>query len=122
MNIEELRTYCLSIKGATESTPFLDNSILVFKVMNKMFAYININPKNGIFKVDLKCNDDYSEELRERYSGIASGTHTRSLSWNTVAIDSDVPDELIKKLISHSVDEVIRKLPKKIQKQYINSI
>lgn len=118
MNIEELREYCLSVKGATESTPFLDDSILVFKVMDKMFAYTGINPKDGIFKVDLKCNPDYSVELREKYAGITHGTHTQGLLWNLVYIDSDVPDELIRELIRHSVDEVIKKLSKKLQQEY----
>lgn len=34
MNIEELREYCISVKGASESFPF-DESTLVFKVMGK---------------------------------------------------------------------------------------
>ncbi|HCC51881.1 MAG TPA: cytoplasmic protein [Porphyromonadaceae bacterium] len=118
MNIEELRAYCLSVRGATESTPFLDDSILVFKVMGKMFAYAGINPKDGIFKVDLKCDPDYSAELREKYNGITHGTHTRGLLWNAVFIDSDVPDELIRKLIDHSVGEVIRKLSGKLRQKY----
>ena len=41
MNIEELREYCLSKKGAGEDFPF-DETTLVFKVMNKMFALTDI--------------------------------------------------------------------------------
>ena len=41
MNIEDFRDFCLSIKGATESFPF-DDTTLVFNVMNKMFAYIGL--------------------------------------------------------------------------------
>ena len=48
MNIEQLREYCISIKGATESFPF-DETTLVFKVMDKMFAYIGLEPKDGQF-------------------------------------------------------------------------
>lgn len=117
MNIEELREYCLSIKGSAESTPFIDSSILVFKVMDKMFAYIALNPKDGIFKVELKCNPEKSVELRERYHGITA-TDFKTLLWNTVYLDSDVPDKLIEELIRHSVDEVISKLPKKKQEEY----
>ncbi len=56
MNIEELREYCIPIKGGSESLPFIDPSILAFKVMDKMFAYIALNPKDGISKVNLKCD------------------------------------------------------------------
>ena len=38
MNIEEYREYCLSIKGATESFPFGENT-LVYKIMDKMFTF-----------------------------------------------------------------------------------
>jgi len=117
MNIEEFREYCLSIKGCAESTPFLDNSILVFKVMNKMFAYIPLEPKDGVFKADLKCNPDKSVVLREKYNGIAE-TDFKTPLWNLVTLTSDVPDKVIEELIRHSVDEVIRNLPKNKQKEY----
>jgi len=117
MNVEEFREYCLSIKGCTESTPFLDRSILVFKVMNKMFVYIPLEPKDGVFKADMKCNPDKSVELREKYNGITK-TDFKTLLWNLVTLDSDVPDELIKELINHSVEEVIKKLPKSKREEY----
>lgn len=46
MNIEEYREYCLSIKGATESFPFGENT-LVYKIMDKMFTFAPLNPKDG---------------------------------------------------------------------------
>ncbi|QIK59065.1 MmcQ/YjbR family DNA-binding protein [Dysgonomonas sp. HDW5A] len=118
MNIEELREFCLSVKGADESFPFLDDRILVFKVMGKMFAYVNIEPKDALFRVSIKCDPDKSVELREQYEGVMNGQHTKALEWNSICLESDVPDDLIKELILHSVDEVIRKLPKKLQAAY----
>jgi predicted DNA-binding protein (MmcQ/YjbR family) len=119
MNIEEFREYCLSVKGASESLPFLGHHVLVFKVMGKMFAYIPLEPADGIFRANLKCDPEKSVELRERYNGI---THTdfKTPLWNLVTIESDVPDRLIKELIRHSVDEVIRKLPKYKRAEYLN--
>lgn len=118
MNIEELREFCLSVKGADESFPFFDDRILVFKVMTKMFVYINIEPKDGMFRVSMKCHPDKSVELREQYEGIVNGQHSKTLTWNSIYLDSDVPDDLIKELILHSVEEVIKKLPKKKQAEY----
>ncbi len=118
MNIENFREFCLSVKGADESFPFFDDRILVFKVMGKMFAYVNIEPKDALFRVSMKCDPGKSIELREQYEGIVNGQHTKTLTWNSVYLESDVPDDLIKELIIHSVDEVIRKLPKKKQAEY----
>lgn len=64
MNIEDYREYCLSVKGATECMPF-DEHTLVFKVMDKMFTFATLRPKNGRFWADMKCNPDKSEELIE---------------------------------------------------------
>ena len=120
MNIEELRSYCLSVKGAAESFPF-DETTLVFKVMGKMFAYVGLEPKDGVFRVNLKCDGGRAIDLRERYQGVKRGIHTASLLWNTVELVSDVPDSLIVELVNHSVDEVIKKLPKKKQQEYNQS-
>lgn len=117
MNIEDFRDYCLAVKGATESFPFGED-VLVFKVMNKMFAYGSLTPKDGEFRFSMKCNPEKSMELRELYSGIIRGEHTASNLWNAVYLDSDVPDSLIEELIQHSVDEVIKKLPKSKQAEY----
>lgn len=118
MNIEEFREHCLSIKGTTESTPFIDQSVLVFKVMGKMYCMFSLEPKDGIFRVDMKCDPDYTLELREKYEGIGSGHVPSTLLWHRIVLESDVPDKLIAELIQHSVDEVIKKLPKARQAEY----
>ena len=117
MNIEQLREHCLSVKGSWECFPF-DETVLVFKVMDKMFAYLDIAPKDGVFRVNLKCAAERSPELRERYAGITQGIHTKSIMWNAVYLESDVPDPLIRELVDHSVEEVIRNLPKKKREEY----
>lgn len=83
-----------------------------------MFAYIPLEPKDGVFKADLKCNPERSIELREKYDGITE-TDFKTPLWNLVTLASDVPDEVIKELIRHSVDEVIKKLPKRKQAEYV---
>lgn len=120
MNVEELREFCLSIKGSTESCPFIDPNVVVFKVMDKMFAFISLTPKDGQFRIYLKCNPEKSVELREQYHSITD-TEYKTLLWNAVYLESDIPDGLIKELVLHSVDEVIKKLSKKKQEEYWNS-
>ena len=118
MNIEQLREYCLSIKGASESTPFGDD-VLVYKVMNKMFVFIPLTPKDNDFFAVMKCDPEKTVELRERYAGVTKGYYTGdNLLWNSVYIQRDVPDALIKELIDHSVSEVVKKLSKKQQQEY----
>ena len=118
MNIEELRNHCLAIKNAEECTPFGED-IMVYKIMNKMFAFFSLNPKGVEHFVVLKCDPEMSVELREKYHGITKGFYAgESLMWNSVYIQRDVPDKLIVALIKDSVEEVIKKLPKKKREEY----
>ena len=56
MNIESAREYCLRKKAVTECFPF-DEYSLVMKVMDKMFALIDLEGANTI---SLKCDPDYA--------------------------------------------------------------
>ncbi|MCL2413859.1 MAG: MmcQ/YjbR family DNA-binding protein [Bacteroidales bacterium] len=119
MNIEQFREKCLKIKGVEECFPFHED-VLVFKVMGKMFAFVVLFPKDGEFRASMKCNPERSAELRERYEGVTKGFYTGdTLKWNSVYFNRDVPDNLIKELIQHSADEVIKGLSKKMQKEYL---
>lgn len=114
MDVEIIREYCLSKKGVTESFPFDDIS-LVMKVMNKMFALIDLEEAKSI---TLKCNPERAIELRERYSGIEGAYHFNKKYWNGVYFDADVDDKLIKELVDHSYEEVIKKFTKKMRAEY----
>jgi len=118
MNIEELRNHCLAIKNVEECTPFGDD-VMVYKIMNKMFAFFPLNPKDNEYFVVMKCAPEKTVELREKYNGITKGYYAGdNLKWNSVYIQNDVPDKLIIALIAHSAEEVVKQLPKKKQKEY----
>jgi len=118
MNIEELRNYCLAIKNVEECTPFGED-VLVYKVMNKMFAFFPLNPKDKEHFIVLKCAPEKTVELREKYEGVTKGYYAgNNLKWNSVYIQKDISDSLIIELIEHSVDEVVKSLSKKRQEEY----
>jgi predicted DNA-binding protein (MmcQ/YjbR family) len=115
MNLENYYEYCLTKKGVTEHFPF-DEETLVFKVGGKMFALSSLDQwEKGAPSVNLKCNPDYAEELRAQYDDIKPGFHMSKIHWNTIEINRDVTDSLIKKLIDHSYDLVFKSLTKKLQ-------
>jgi predicted DNA-binding protein (MmcQ/YjbR family) len=122
MHIEQLRDYCLSKKGVTEQFPF-DNVTLVFKVMGKIFALARLDAwEKGEQKINLKCDPDTAEELRAAYEGIIAGWHSNKRHWNTVTLNaSDVSNDLVKQLINHSYDLVVKGLTKKLQAELKNS-
>lgn len=116
MNIEELRNYCLNKKAATEDNPFGEDTI-VFKVMGKMFALTSLNKwEAGDHSINLKCDPERISELRAEYESIQPGYHMNKRHWNTVDIDNgELSPKLIKELIDHSYDLVVKGLTKKQQ-------
>jgi predicted DNA-binding protein (MmcQ/YjbR family) len=111
VNIEEYRDFCLQKRGVTEGFPF-DSNTLVFKVGGKMFALTNIDKFEFI---NLKCDPKRSIQLRETFNGIKPGWHMNKRLWNSVSVDLDVPEKLLLELITHSYDEVVKTLTKKLR-------
>ena len=118
MNIEQLRTYCLSKKGTSESFPF-DESTLVFKVLNKMFLLAPLSLwDKGEDTITLKCDPEYTLELRASYQSIYAGPYVSNKRWNTISVyKGELKPQFIKHLIDHSYDMVINGMPKKMREQ-----
>jgi len=113
MNIEDFRDYCLSLAGTTEDFPF-DESTLVFRVGGKIYALLGVN--NFDF-VNLKCNPEKVEELREQFNGVKPGYHMNKKHWNSVYIESDVTNKLFLELAKHSYNLVFKSLSKKVKEE-----
>jgi predicted DNA-binding protein (MmcQ/YjbR family) len=117
MDIQQFFDYCLSKKGVTEHFPFNEDT-LVLKVGSKMFLLSSLSSwENGNPQVNLKCDPDRAQELRAEYDGIQPGYHMSKKHWNTVAINEDVADTLVKELIDHSYELVFSSLPNKIKNE-----
>ncbi len=111
MHIEDIRLFCLNKKGVTESFPF-DDTTLVFKVVGKMFALLNLANNQSI---NLKCNPDKAIELREHYPAVLPGYHMNKKLWNTVVLDDSISEKLIKEWIDDSYDLIVENMTKKLK-------
>lgn len=120
MDIQQFYEYCLSKKGVTEHFPFNEDT-LVLKIGGKMFLLSSLSSwENGNPKVNLKCDPERAQELRDNYDGIQPGYHMSKKHWNTISINEDVADTLVKELIDHSYAMVFRSLPNKIKKEILS--
>ena len=114
MHADDIREYCLSKKGVTESFPF-DNDTLVFKVSDKMFLLLALEKKP--LSMNVKCDPESSLILREEFPHhVLPGYHMNKMHWNTIHFNEDVSDTLMYSLIDHSYEMVAGKLPAKIRK------
>lgn len=117
MHIESFRAYCLTKKGVTECFPF-DENVLVFKVLDKMFALTNVSNPN--FKVSLKCDPDRAIILRERFFQVTPAFHMHKKHWNSIDVNTNFPRDLLTELIDHSYDLVVAKMTKK-NREFLNN-
>lgn len=114
MNIEEIREYCLSLPMVTEDMAFGEDYLLL-RVCDRIFACI------GLIRPDyfvVKCDPDYAVELRDRYQGIEPAWHWNKKYWNQINLRSELPADMIRGLIRHSYNEVVKKLTKKMKSEY----
>ena len=109
MDLAAFREYCLTKPRATEETPF-GPDVLVFKVSGKIFALAALDEVPP--RVNLKCSPDLALDLRDRYEQVTPGYHMNKKHWNTVEIQSGIPDVELQKWIDHSYELVSRRLPK----------
>ena len=108
MDVEKVREYCIRKKAVTEGFPFNDTA-LVFKVMGKMFALLNLERP---YSINLKCDPEKAIELREEFEFVLPGYHMNKKHWNTVVVDGSIPDKLLYEWIDESYDLIVLSLPK----------
>jgi len=108
MDITQVREYCLQKTASSESCPFGDD-LLVFKVVNKMFAILSLTVP---YSINLKCDPDWAVTLRDSYTTIKPGYHMNKKHWNTIMLDGTLPAPFLQELIDHSYTLVVAKLKK----------
>ena len=109
MDLAEFRDYCLAKLGASESSPFGEDTI-VFKVSGKMFALAALDEVPNT--VNLKCDPDRALDLRDRFEQVRPGYHMNKRHWNTVELGTGLPDLELRQMIDESYGLVVASLPK----------
>lgn len=108
MDFTKLRTYLNTKPGAVEDFPF-DTVTLVLKVGGKMFALVGTN--DDPLRVNLKCEPEKAEILRELHPAVLPGYHMNKRHWNTVVLDGSLTDVDIFSMIDDSYRLVVQGLP-----------
>ena len=113
MSPSTFREYCLNLPFAEPDFPF-DENVLTFKLKGKVFAMMTTNPEGWFV---LKCKPEYSIQLKESWTEIEPAWHCNKKYWIQLDLTGSLPNTLVMNLIRHSYNEVLRKFPKKLQKE-----
>jgi predicted DNA-binding protein (MmcQ/YjbR family) len=107
MNFENLREYILKKKGSYEDFPF-GPSVIVYKVMQKMFALIAFDETP--LRLNLKCDPELALHLRAAFKTVLPGYHMNKKHWNTVIMDGSIPNNELLAMVDDSYDLVVKGL------------
>jgi len=110
MNDLELQTYLLNKPASKKEFPFGED-VAVYKVMQKMFALVG--EKEGFISINLKCLPQDALGYREIYECVTPGYHMNKKHWNSILVNGEMKDEILKDMIDDSYALVVSKLTKK---------
>lgn len=110
--------YCLA-KNSAEKDFKIEWNAIRYLIGGKMFA-LQGGDKYEKPIITLKCIPPFGETLRKEYEHIVAGYYMNKEHWNSVYLDGDVPDAILKQMIDMSYDLVFTSLSKKLQKQYLS--
>lgn len=103
MTKEKYLDFCRSIPGTSVDHPFNEdfNSYVARHTLNrKWFALVM--ELDGKDIVNLKCDPMQADFLRSVYKGVTAAYHMNKTHWNTIYLDSDVPDAEIENMTLES--------------------
>ena len=109
MNIDALRSYCLSFPNATEKLQWHDD--LCFKIGGKLFTVISLDVESAP-RLTFKCSPEKFAELIER-EGIAPAPYVGRYNWAGLERLDTLSGAELKDLIAASYDLVVARLPRK---------
>lgn len=111
MKYEWLDEYCASKKGAQKDFKVEWNATR-YLIGGKMFVMQGGDKENKPI-ITLKCDPLFTKSLREQYTDIVAGYYMNKEHWNSLYLEGDVPDDILKQMIDMSYELVIGKLTKK---------
>lgn len=113
MDVEQIRKFCLSMPHATEKVQWGND--LVFKIGEKMFAVVGLDPKYDT-KMSFKCTPEKFAELVEQ-EGIIPAPYVARYHWVALTDLNALSARELKDLLKTAYQLVRDKLPLKLRKQ-----
>jgi predicted DNA-binding protein (MmcQ/YjbR family) len=113
MDLEEIRTYCLSLPHVTERVQWGND--LLFCIGEKIFAVAGLDAKYPT-KLSFKCTPEKFAELVER-DGIIPAPYVARYHWVALENLDALDKKELKDLLKNAYQLVHHKLPLKVRKQ-----
>lgn len=109
MNIEEVRTFALSLSADVTEELFVEEWIS-WRIGGKWFLLMQLDAPEP--RVAVKLLPEVAIDLRERYDGVRPAYHMNKRHWSDLYLDQ-LDDQFVKQQITASFQLVYSKLPQK---------
>jgi len=107
--------YILS-KKSVEKDFKAEWGVFRYMIRGKMFV-MRGGDKNGSPILTMKLDPELGLLLRERYTDIVPGYYTNKDHWNSLYLEGDVPDEIVRDMLDKSYEALLRSFSKKVQEE-----
>ena len=115
MKYEWLDEYCLAMRGTVKDYKE-EWGAFRYMVGGKFFVLLG-GDKAGRPIASLKLDPALGYMLREQYSDIIPGYYLNKEHWNSVLMEGEVPDDVLRMMLDESYRLVLAGLPKKAQRE-----
>ena len=120
MKYEWFEEYCFSKKGAYKEYK-IEWEVDRYMIRDKMFI-MHGKDKNGKEIITLKLEPMYGQILREQYhSHIVPGYYMNKEHWNSIYVEGNVPDGVLRDMIDKSYALIFGAFSKKVQKEILET-
>lgn len=117
MKYEWLDEYCNSKKGVVKDFK-VEWQATRYMINGKMFA-MQGGDKYGKPIITLKLEPLFGDLLRKQYEDIVPGYYMNKEHWNSVYLDGEVPDDVLRDMVDKSYLLIFNSLSKKAQSEIL---
>lgn len=89
-----------------------------FMIKGKMFAAFCADESECPL-ITVKCEPDFNFELRNTFPDIIPGYYMNKVHWNSIKVNGDVPDNIIKEMCDRGYNLILKSLPKKVREEVL---
>lgn len=103
MTKEKLIEFIKTLPGAVTDKPFSEDfeSVVARHSDNRKWFGLIMKIDSGEI-INLKCEPVQADFLRSVYKGVIPAYHMNKTHWNSVFLESDVPDEEMERMVRES--------------------
>lgn len=102
MQRDELQKYCEALVNAELFIPPRFSHVTIYRHASHGKWFALLVKLHGKECINVKNKPDYNNFLRMTFAGVKAAWHMNKEHWITVELDSDVPAELLEKLVYES--------------------